>query len=70
MAHPQLPRMPVRVERMEWWDFTDDDLEGGVLEFDFRLELHVYQRLDSTQLVALWLNDDATFYRRVEPGQA
>jgi hypothetical protein len=56
---------------MEWWDFADDDdVEGGILEFDSRLELHVYRRLDSNEPVAVWLNDDASYYRRVELGQA
>lgn len=54
----------------EWWDYLDEDLEGGVLEFDFRLELHVYQRLDGNAPVAVWMNDDASFSCRVEMGKA
>ena len=55
---------------MEWWDYVDDRVEGGVLEFDFRLELHVYHRLDGSEPVAVWLNDDGSCYRRVEMGEA
>ncbi len=43
--------------------------EGGVLEFEFRLELHVYRRLVDDELQAAWLNDDATYYRSVEVGR-
>ena len=55
---------------MEWLDYSEADLEGGVLEFDFRLELHVYRRVDEAEPVPVWLNDDATFYRKVVVGQA
>jgi hypothetical protein len=27
---------------MEWSPYVDEDVAGGVLEFEFRLELHVY----------------------------
>lgn len=58
---------------MEWWEYDreteGDDIEGGALEFDFRLELHVYRRTDG-KTVACWLSDDARYYRAVEVGRA
>ena len=64
-----LPELPESAS-MEWWPYVDDDVEGGVLEFDFRLELHVCRRVDEDEPKAVWLNDDATFYRRVVVGLA
>ena len=55
---------------MEWWPYLDDDVEGGALKFDFRLELHVSRRLDVGEAMAMWLNEDATLYRQVVVGQA
>jgi hypothetical protein len=56
---------------MEWFDYCDDpDFEGGVLEFDTRLELHVFQRLEDGEAVAVWLSDDARYFCQVEVGQA
>lgn len=54
----------------EWWDYAEEDVEGGVLEFDFRLELHVYQRLDNGEAIAVWMSDDASYVQRVEIGEA
>ena len=56
---------------MEWLDYApDDDLEGGVLEFDSRVELHVYRRPGGEAAEAVWLSDDALYVCRVEPGLA
>src|SRR5262245_17486985 len=38
---------------MEWFDYAEeDDVEGGVLEFDFRFELHVFQTRDASEAKA------------------
>lgn len=56
---------------MEWWDYDADiEVEGGALEFDFRLELHIYQPRGGGGTVAVWLNDDATFSRTVKVAEA
>lgn len=41
----QLPHRLADYRGMEWWNYIDDDVEGGVLEFDLRVELLVYQLL-------------------------
>jgi hypothetical protein len=54
---------------MEWWDLTEPDHDGGVLEFiEIPIELHVYER--DGERHALWINDDATCFWSVEPGHA
>ena len=57
-------------DTMEWFDYVDGDVEGGVLEFESRLELHVYWRLGENESLAVWLSDDARYVCLVEPGQA
>lgn len=53
---------------MTWWPLSDDFTEGGVLEFDNGLELHVYER--EGQRWAIWMSDDGSCYRRVVMGEA
>lgn len=54
----------------EWWDYGDGDVEGGVLEFSTRLELHVYKRRGEDAPVALWLSDDERYVCIVELARA
>lgn len=54
---------------MEWFDLSDKEHDGGVLEFTkTALELHVYEQ--DGQRHAMWIDDDASHCLRVEPGQA
>lgn len=54
----------------EWWDYTDEDVEGGVLEFDTKLELHLYKRRGESEPLAVWVSDDERFCCVVTVGQA
>ena len=40
------------------------------LEFDFRLERQEFRRIEEDERMAVWLNDDAKFYRKLVVGQA
>jgi hypothetical protein len=53
---------------MVWWALDDDETEGGVLEFPSGWELHVYEQRG--QRHAVWITDDASYFRRVEVGRA
>jgi hypothetical protein len=51
-----LPVGAARHNSMAGWLYADDDVDGGVLAFDFRLELHVCHRLDEDEPMAVWDN--------------
>jgi hypothetical protein len=55
---------------VQWLDLSDEDVEGGAMTFDSRLELQIFKRRGEGEVLALWLSDDEEFICPVELGRA